>query len=158
MEIKRKQIIINVLKVVFIVYIGSLAYFLFFSERYGRDIGLSEYRYNLRLFSELKRFITYRKKLGIESFIVNIFGNIFAFTPFGILLPIISPDNRKFLNVMLLTLQFSFTIELLQLVFKVGIFDVDDLFMNTLGGVLGYLIFKAFYRFIKNILNRGGWC
>ncbi|NLJ91188.1 MAG: VanZ family protein [Clostridiales bacterium] len=142
------------LNVIFIAYIAILTYFLFFSERYGRDTGLSNYRYNLTLFKELSRFITYRKQLGLESFIVNIFGNILAFTPFGILLPVVSPDNRKFINVGLLTLQFSFTIELLQLIFKVGIFDVDDLFMNTLGGILGYLIFKGFYVLGKRILNR----
>lgn len=154
MEAKHKQVIKIILNVIFIAYIAILTYFLFFSERYGRDTGLSDYRYNLTLFKELSRFITYRKQLGLESFIVNIFGNILAFTPFGILLPVVSPDNRKFINVGLLTLQFSFTIELLQLIFKVGIFDVDDLFMNTLGGILGYLIFKGFYVLGKRILNR----
>lgn len=154
MEAKHKQVIKIILNVIFIAYIAILTYFLFFSERYGRDTGLSNYRYNLTLFKELSRFITYRKQLGLESFIVNIFGNILAFTPFGILLPVVSPDNRKFINVGLLTLQFSFTIELLQLIFKVGIFDVDDLFMNTLGGILGYLIFKGFYVLGKRILNR----
>jgi len=154
LEAKHKQVIKIILNVIFIAYIAILTYFLFFSERYGRDTGLSNYRYNLTLFKELSRFITYRKQLGLESFIVNIFGNILAFTPFGILLPVVSPDNRKFINVGLLTLQFSFTIELLQLIFKVGIFDVDDLFMNTLGGILGYLIFKGFYVLGKRILNR----
>ena len=135
MKAKQKQIIM-ILKVIFIVYIATLSYFLFFSERFGRDIGYSEYKYNLSLFKELTRFITYRKQIGFERFIINIFGNLLAFTPFGVLLPIVSPDNRKLIKVTLLTLQFSFTIELLQLIFKVGIFDVDDLFMNTLGGML----------------------
>ena len=119
-----------------------LTYFLFFSEHYGRVTGHGEYRYNLILFKEFNRFIIHRDKVGIESFIVNIFGNIFAFSPFGFILPIINPDNRKLLNIILLTLFFSLTIEVLQLITKVGIFDVDDLFMNTLGGFIGYLIFK----------------
>lgn len=155
MKTKQKRLITNILKVVFIIYIAILTYFLFFSERYGRDAGLSEYRYNLTLFEELKRFITYREQIGVEGFIVNIFGNILGFTPFGILLPIISPDNRKLIKIALLTLQFSFTIELLQLVFKVGIFDVDDLLMNTLGGIIGYFIFKIFYSYKNRIFNRG---
>jgi glycopeptide antibiotics resistance protein len=124
-----------------------LTYFLFFSEHYGRSEIHDNYRYNLSLFKELKRFVTYRDQIGIESFIVNIFGNIFAFSPFGFLLPIISSDNRKLLNIALLSLLFSLTIESLQLVFKVGIFDVDDLLMNTIGGIIGYCIFW-FFRFI----------
>ena len=150
---KTEQRIIKILKIVFIIYIAVLTYFLFFSERYGRDIIHNEYRYNLTLFTELRRFIEYREVIGLEGFIVNIFGNILAFTPFGFLLPIISQDNRKLINVTLITLQFSFTIELLQLVFKVGIFDVDDLFMNTLGGIIGYLVFKITNSIRKRIIR-----
>lgn len=154
MNEKYRKTIINILKVLFILYIVALTYFLFFSERYGRDVGLREYRYNLTLFKELGRFVTYRQQLGIESFIVNIFGNILAFAPFGFLLPIITPENRKWIKLALITFLFSLTIELLQLVFKVGIFDVDDLLMNTLGGLLGYFIFTIVNELWKRI-NRG---
>ncbi len=128
-------------RVLFIIYLIVLAYFLFFSERYGRTNGGEAYRYNLQLFKELKRFITYRNSIGYESFIVNIFGNVFAFTPFGFILPIISKENRKLLHIVLLSLEFSLAIELLQLIFRVGIFDVDDLFLNTLGGLIGGILF-----------------
>ncbi len=154
MNEKYRKTIINILKVLFILYIVALTYFLFFSERYGRDVGLREYRYNLTLFKELGRFVTYRQQLGIESFIVNIFGNILAFAPFGFLLPIITPENRKWIKLALITFLFSLTIELLQLVFKVGIFDVDDLLMNTLGGLLGYFIFTIVNELWKRI-DRG---
>ena len=33
-------------------------------------------------------------------------------------------------------------IETAQLLTKVGAFDVDDIFLNTLGGCLGYIIFR----------------
>jgi glycopeptide antibiotics resistance protein len=83
---------------------------------------------------------------------VNIFGNILAFAPFGLVLPIISPQNRKFWNITFLSFEFSLTVELIQLLFKVGIFDVDDIFMNTVGGVIGYLCFYLcfqIYRFAR---------
>lgn len=127
-------------KIIFLCYIIVMVYFLFFSEHYGRSLD-REYRYNLVLFKEIKRFIRYRRELGLESFLVNIFGNIFAFTPFGFVLPIISPNNRKFLNIFLLSLEMTLTIELFQLLLKVGTFDVDDIFLNTLGAVLGYIAF-----------------
>ena len=50
--------------------------------------------------------------------------------------------------------------ELLQLVFKVGSFDVDDLFLNTIGGLLGYLVYKGLidlwkrYEKAKNNVNK----
>lgn len=128
-------------RIFFVLYLIILIYFLFFSERYGRVVGKTEYHYNLELFKEIKRFIKYRELLGIESFVVNIFGNIFAFSPFGFFLPMISSKKISFLYVILLSFEFSLSIELLQLIFKVGIFDVDDLLMNTLGVAIGYLVY-----------------
>ncbi|SHK27440.1 Glycopeptide antibiotics resistance protein [Anaerocolumna jejuensis DSM 15929] len=145
------KLIMSVSRLLFALYLILLAYFLFFSEHYGRTIISGEYRYNLTPFKEVKRFIEYRNIIGPEGFIVNIFGNIFAFAPFGFVLPIISPDNRKLLNITLLSLEFSLTIELLQLIFKVGIFDVDDLMMNTLGGFLGGVCFILARKLLRSI-------
>ena len=36
----------------------------------------------------------------------------------------------------------SLLVETIQLVTKVGSFDVDDMMLNTLGAFLGYVIFK----------------
>lgn len=146
-----RTVILSVSRVLFVLYIILLAYFLFFSERYGRTITSDEYRYNLVLFKEVKRFILYRKEIGLESFIVNIFGNILAFAPFGFVLPIISENNRKLFNITLLSLEFSLTVELIQLIFKVGIFDVDDLFMNTLGGMMGGICFIICHKLVKSM-------
>lgn len=135
--------------VLFCIYIAGLAYFLFFSERFGRNTSTDTYRYNLVLFQEINRFITYREMIGMESFVINIIGNILAFSPFGFILPIISPRNRKFLHVLILSFELSLLIEVLQLVYRVGCFDVDDLFMNTLGGVIGYIVFAISYGYMK---------
>ena len=45
-------------------------------------------------------------------------------------------------NTCLLGFFLSFCIEITQLVFKVGSFDVDDLLLNTIGGILGFLSYK----------------
>ncbi len=150
-----RTVVMSVCRVLFVLYIILLAYFLFFSERYGRTITSDEYKFNLKLFKEVRRFILYRKELGLESFIVNIFGNVLAFVPFGFVLPIISISNRKLLNITLLSLEFSLTIELIQLIFKVGIFDVDDIFMNTIGGILGGICFIICHKLVKSIKKLG---
>lgn len=130
---------------VFISYLIVLVYFLFFSERYGRTIGSGEYHYNLQLFKEIKRFYRYRQTLGVESVVVNLFGNVFAFSPFGFFLPCINQSYQNLLRVILLGFEFSLTIELLQLITRAGIFDVDDLFMNTLGAAIGYIIYLIIF-------------
>ena len=73
--------------------------------------------------------------------LTNLVGNVVGFMPFGFILPIIHRGSRQFLWITLLTFQLSLLIEVTQLIFKVGSFDVDDLLLNTIGGMLGYLVF-----------------
>lgn len=150
MKKKHKKIISIISFILFMIYIMALSYFLFFSERYGRDISVREFRYNLTPFKEIKRFIKYKNELGLESFLVNILGNIFAFAPFGFILPIISIKNRKFLNVFLMSFEFSLSVETIQLISKVGIFDVDDIILNVIGSIIGYLFFCIIIKIVRS--------
>ena len=118
-----------------------MSYFLFFAEIMGRTNLTRTYHYNLVPFLEIKRFIIFRKKLGMTAVVVNLLGNIAAFLPFGFFLPFLSQKNRSFAYVTLISFEFSLLIECIQLVSKVGSFDVDDMILNTLGGSLGYLCF-----------------
>ncbi len=129
--------------VFFLVYFIVLFYFLFFSEEMGRTYSERAYHYNLIPFHEIMRFITYRHVLGWQAVVLNIWGNIIAFMPFGSFLPIYSKRCRNLWVTVLYSFELSLLVELLQLVFKVGSFDVDDLLLNTIGGLLGYLVYKC---------------
>lgn len=128
--------------VIFIIYLIFLAYFLFFSEEFGRGQVQEGYAYNLVPFKEIRRFIVYRGKVGMVSFFLNIVGNVAGFMPFGFFLPIVSRRSRRWYNTVLLSFVFSLCIETAQLVLKVGSFDVDDMILNTLGGILGFILYK----------------
>lgn len=133
-------------KLLLFLYLCGMVYFMFFSEDYGRTEGAGAYRYNLVLFREIRRFWRYRHTLGIGAMMLNIFGNVAVFIPFGFAVPLLYPGLRGGLWVPLLTLGSSLIIETLQLLLRVGCFDVDDLLLNTLGGCIGYLIFYLFLR------------
>lgn len=126
----------------FVLYLILLTYFLFFAESYGRVPTQREYRYNLELFKEIQRFWDYREQLGWSA-IFNLWGNVVAFMPFGCILPVIWKKTRGFFRIFFLTFGFSLAVETIQLVSKVGIFDVDDLVLNTLGGIMGYFVFAV---------------
>lgn len=155
MKEKTKTRLIKAGWVLFYLYIILLSYFLFFSERYGRENLLKEYRYNLQFLKEIKRFIRYREQLGFESFVVNILGNVLAFAPFGFMLPLLNPRYRKFFSIAFSSLFFSLTVEVVQLLLKVGIFDVDDLFLNTIGGLVGYISFLILHVIIRRFKSKG---
>lgn len=152
MQEKYKKTIIIIGWIMFYIYILLLAYFLFFSERYGRDLVTKEY--NLQLFKEITRFIRYRDQIGLEGFVVNIFGNVLAFMPYGFLLPLLNRAYRRFYLILILSVVFSLVIETSQLLLKVGVFDVDDILMNSTGGILGYLIFRISYTIYRKIESK----
>ena len=60
--------------------------------------------------------------------------------PAGFFIPILWKKRKSFLFTLCVTFEMSFVVEILQLIFRVGSFDVDDLILNTLGGILGYLL------------------
>lgn len=128
--------------VLFTMYIITLFYFMFFSERYGRNTGYEGYNYNLTVFHEIHRFWKYRNVLGMENVVVNLLGNVAGFIPFGVALPFLSKKKKNIVFITLLTFEFSLLIEVIQLISKAGCFDVDDLILNTTGGMLGYLLYK----------------
>ena len=44
---------------------------------------------------------------------------------------------------------FTVIIESVQLILKVGSFDVDDMILNTMGVIIGYIVFKLLYVGVK---------
>ncbi len=74
-------------------------------------------------------------------------GNIICFVPFGILVPLISKRNILFSKTLVLGFILSLAIETAQYILGTGISEVDDLILNTIGVLLGYLIiYKLIYR------------
>lgn len=134
--------------IVFIVYLCVLLYFLFFSDVFGRNVAYSDYRYNLKPFAEIKRFTTQVKNSSFFVFLINIAGNVIVFLPFGFLFPRtvggISGRTPKFAGTFLAAILFSLLVEVMQLVSRVGVFDVDDIILNVSGAAVGYLLHRIF--------------
>ena len=137
----------------FVCYLILLLYFLFFSEEFGRiqaqhagnQYQRIPFRYNLIPFKEIRRFIRYRHVVGFHVFFINVFGNIIAFMPMGFFLPAVTGKKLSGIQIFLLSFFVSLLVETVQLLTKLGCFDVDDLILNTLGGFLGYLIYRTLH-------------
>lgn len=142
MKRETKKLIRQVGIVLFVVYMLLLVYLLFFSEEYGRAAQVEHiYRYNLKPFVEIRRFWSYRRQLGNIALFTNIFGNVLGFIPYGFILPVIWSRMRSGFFIIFSGLALSLTVEVIQLITRVGCFDVDDLLLNTLGAAIGYFAF-----------------
>ncbi len=127
--------------ILFFCYFVILFYFLFFSEKMGRTFSERAYHYNLVPLKEISRFIRCRNVLGMNAVLLNLAGNVAAFIPFGVFLPMFYARCRNLFFTVWYSFELSLFVELLQLISKVGSFDVDDLLLNTIGGILGFLLY-----------------
>ncbi len=127
---------------VFILYIFAVFYFtgvgtLFDLRRYG--IQLNNGQINLLPFS---------KNIDIVAYSLN----VLLFVPLGFFLPFIWPNIDKLKYTVLSGFSFSLLIEISQL-FNNRRTDIDDLILNTLGTLIGYLLFRVFIRVTKRTVH-----
>ena len=139
------------------VYLIFLVYLMFFSEGMGRTQG-PRFSYNLVPFREIKRCLFHWKAMGLFNAVMNLAGNVAAFFPFGYFLPRLLKSARGFFVMLFTTMLFSLCLEVLQLFTQVGSFDVDDILLNTAGGLLGYCCYRIFqkWKFRKERKEQGG--
>ena len=135
----KKERIISI--IIFVIYIIALCYFLFFAESMGRTTRGDEYHYNLHPLFEIKRIWRSSHILGMKYVILNFAGNVIAFIPFGYLLPKMVKKKPRLFHTVLFSFEFSLLVELTQLISRTGSFDVDDLILNTFGGLIGYILY-----------------
>ena len=155
---KRKYVKIF-LNIAFFIYILAAMYFLLFAESMGRTTVSDGYRYNLILFKEIKRFIVWSMEspIGFRSMLLNVLGNIVCFVPLGFLVPSVINFKNKFLAVVIVAFSSVLMVEVIQLVTKIGSFDVDDILLNVSGAMLGYGIYviaKKFWNIKNNNKNK----
>ena len=70
----------------------------------------------------------------------NLLGNIIPFIPFGFLMPIAYKKFSSAIKVLSIGLASILLIEIFQFFTKLGFFDVDDIILNMIGIVCGYLM------------------
>ncbi len=86
-------------------------------------------------------------------FVINILGNIAMFMPVGFCLPLLWKRWQGVLRVTLVSMLLSCTIEFLQ-IFVYRSVDIDDVILNTLGGLLGYICWRIFNLIFKKLSAR----
>lgn len=78
---------------------------------------------------------------SIVDFLYNLFGNIVWFVPMGFFIPALGKKNRGFGRVVLIGALISLSIEAFQFVLQTGVTDIDDVISNTIGTVIGFLLY-----------------
>ncbi len=81
----------------------------------------------------------FRYDFGSRLFLKNVLGNIIMFLPYGFFTSYFFKEKKLSL-IFVLTVLTSLTIETTQLMIG-RVFDIDDILLNILGGVLGHYLY-----------------
>jgi len=90
--------------------------------------------------------------LGFKGWIiagVNLVGNIALLIPIGFLVPFVY-RNMTWKKSAALGVVAGLSIEVMQTVLRVGIFDIDDVILNALGVLIGYFAFAILANWIRS--------
>ncbi|WJQ82721.1 VanZ family protein [Brevibacillus brevis] len=142
----------------FCMYVAVLSYYLLLSpERWESRAFMVEWKermlaygapqysqpfLNTNLFHTLVDYVYRYDKYNVDILVFNLAGNVILFVPLGLLVPLLFLRFQNIHRVFFLTLFVSLIIETLQLLLSLGSFDVDDLLLNVLGGLIGYGMFR----------------
>lgn len=113
------------------------------SDRVNSYSKQSSINYNLIPFRTMSTQIEYITQWWALK---NLLGNIIPFIPFGFLLPVTYKKFSSMIGVFFIGLASILLIEIFQFFTKLGSFDVDDIMLNMIGIVCGYLMFLVINR------------
>jgi glycopeptide antibiotics resistance protein len=140
--------------IVLIVYLGLLTKYIVFkrdSIRYYKHYFAREYkRYTVSKGWKKANTVPFRTidmyykgyKENNKSATFNLLGNLLGFIPFGILLPLALSWFVHPIRMLVAIVFLSLGFEVVQLLTGLGVFDIDDLLLNSSGAIGGFILFS----------------
>lgn len=135
-RVKRKKKPLPVMaSVSYFMYLAILIIITFLSRESGSRNGV-----------DLELFSTWGINTRNNAYVIE---NVLLFIPYGVFSCWIFVSVRNLLTCTLLGLVSSMAIEYLQMMTGRGYFQVDDIITNTIGMLIGYIIFRCVYGIVK---------
>ena len=129
-----------IFKKIYRIFIFPYTIFLLYLMFLG--FGREQHEANIvRLLPLVSTILFVQNTTSWESIIINLFGNIIMFIPFGFL----GWLNAKYFSFKKLIVDFLsalIIVEALQYLTRLGVFDIDDLAINSLGVWIGFRMRK----------------
>lgn len=132
-------------------YLGLAIYLYLLSDLFFRysqifDFGRTvERSVNLVPLKTILEYIRNPKHISTFLVVDNLLGNVLVFIPMGLYVQTMKRD-KAFGKSLLFVAAASAAVELVQFAFGLGTCDVDDVILNTLGGVIGIVGYRLLRR------------
>ena len=147
------------LYIFFMLYLMLLITLTLFDSSWGRNgFAIKDFKVYIKQSVNLvpfKTIINYIKEFNsmysTRQIMFNLMGNICAFMPMALFLPLLFKKQSKFKNFIITMIIIILGIESLQLITTSGRFDIDDLILNLFGAVIMYLLFNI--KSVNDLIN-----
>ena len=133
---RKKTFTWNLAMLCFIVYLIAVARVTGLIKTFGWGIGYHGID-----------FIPFRDGMTVQTILNGV-----MFIPFGFFLSYFFKERQRFLRVMMCSLAASILIELVQTCFAGRLADVSDVIMNTLGAVVGGVLYFVYATYIRKYI------
>lgn len=149
-ELNKKDAIMYALFVIYIIVLFKITIFRYPNMIYNFLDGYSYGARNLNtnIFETIDRYFTFMSNGGFLIGLSNLLGNVILFIPLGFMVPVLFPKMDNIIKIVLLAIVLSCSIEVFQYIFSIGATDVDDVILNTIGAIVGYLIYIVCMKFL----------
>lgn len=141
---KKSKYILYIIFAVYIIVLFKIVLFKYepITKIIKGDLGMSFRSSNLIPFKTIGDFFNIAiKENSLLWAFSNIFGNVCIFMPLGYLLPMFFEKFRNIKNTTIAVMFLSIFFELTQYIGYLGSLDIDDVLLNTIGGISGYLVY-----------------
>ena len=147
------------LYIFFMLYLMLLITLTLFDSSWGRNgFAIKDFKVYIKQSVNLvpfKTIINYIKEFNsmysTRQIMFNLLGNICAFMPMALFLPLLFKKQSKFKNFIITMIIIILGIESLQLITTSGRFDIDDLILNLFGAVIMYLLLNI--KSVNDLIN-----
>ncbi len=131
----------------------AVLFYIFFLARRRRGPSHAWDETHLHLVPLRDKFVFFIGESGkvhpdLHEFYIDLFGNILLFIPFAFLFYFFF-RVRQPLKSMLVSIVISISIEFIQFALGIGVADIDDIMLNTLGAYIGVLLLQLVLRKVK---------
>lgn len=147
------------LYIFFMLYLMLLITLTLFDSSWGRNgFAIKDFKVYIKQSVNLvpfKTIINYIKEFNsmysTRQIMFNLLGNICAFMPMALFLPLLFKKQSKFKNFIITMIIIILGIESLQLITTSGRFDIDDLILNLFGAAIMYLLLNI--KSVNDLIN-----
>lgn len=141
----------------FVVYLSLILTLTLLDPMFGRNRGFTfifsdgerlknymETSFHIVPFATISEYVgaLFTHRINLSIIMTNLLGNLVAFMPLALFLPMFFRKCKRLLPFLLTTSLFVLCIELLQFVWVVGSCDIDDLILNVSGACLAYAVLR----------------